>query len=155
MDGYFDVLLEEVHEAKTMADADYLLGKVAELDKQIAEINESADFQMQRIREWQESRIASIEKQKDYLLPSLHAYILSTDKKTIKLVNGNISIRKLQPKLEIIDEEIIPSQFIKVKEVSSIDKSGIKAHIKSTGEIPEGVDFIQQDDKFGYKANLM
>lgn len=152
---FYDEFLEEVHEAKTMADADYLLGKVAELDKQIAEINESADIQMQRIREWQESRIASIEKQKDYLLPSLHAYILSTDKKTIKLVNGNINLRKLQPKLEIIDEEIIPNQFIKIREVSTIDKSGIKAHIKSTGEIPDGVDYIEQNDKFVYKVNLV
>ncbi len=152
---FYDEFLEEVHEAKTMADADYLLGKVAELDKQIDEIDESADIQIQRIREWQESRIASIEKQKDYLLPSLHAYILSTDKKTIKLVNGNINLRKLQPKLEIIDEEIIPNQFIKIREVSTIDKSGIKAHIKSTGEIPDGVDYIKQDDKFGYKVNLV
>jgi len=150
---YFDEFLEEVREAKSMADADYLLGKVAELDKQIDEIDESADIQMQRIREWQESRIASIEKQKQYFLPSLHAYILSTEKKTVKLVNGVLSIRKRQPKLEIIDEEIIPNQFINVKEVSSIDKSGIKAHIKSTGEIPEGVDYIQQDDKFGYKVS--
>ena len=152
---FYDEFLEEVHEAKTMADADYLLGKVAELDKQIAEINESTEIQVNRINQWRESRINSIEKQKQYFIPSLHAFIQQSGKRTIKLVNGNINLRKLQPKLEIIDEEIIPNQFIKIREVSTIDKSGIKAHIKSTGEIPDGVDYIKQDDKFGYKVNLV
>jgi len=149
---YFNEYIEEVRDAKTLADCDYILGKVALLDAEIDEINESVNTQIERVKLWQESRITSIEKQKQYFLPSLYAYILSTDKKTIKLVNGVLSIRKRQPKLEIIDEEIIPNQFINVKEVSSIDKSGIKAHIKSTGEIPEGVDYVEQDDKFGYKV---
>ena len=155
MDGYFDVLLEEVREAKTLADVDYLLGKISTLDAEIEEINESTEIQVNRINQWRESRIESIEKQKQYFLPSLHAFIQQSGKRTIKLVNGNINLRKLQPKLEIIDEEIIPNQFIKIREVSTIDKSGIKAHIKSTGEIPDGVDYIEQNDKFVYKVNLV
>ena len=151
MDGYFDVLLEEVQEAKTLADVDYILGKVSTFDAEIEEIEQSAETQINRINEWKELRINSIEKQKEYYIPSLHAFIQQSGKRTIKLVNGNINLRKRQPKLEIVDEEIIPNQFIKIREVSSIDKSGIKAYIKSTGEIPEGVDYVEQDDKFGYK----
>ncbi|MBC8303181.1 MAG: host-nuclease inhibitor Gam family protein [Pelagibacterales bacterium] len=151
MDGYFDVLLEEVQEAKTLADVDYILGKVSTFDAEIEEIEQSAETQINRINEWKELRINSIEKQKEYYIPSLHAFIQQSGKRTIKLVNGNINLRKRQPKLEIVDEEIIPNQFIKIREVSTIDKSGIKAHIKSTGEIPEGVDYVEQDDKFGYK----
>jgi len=149
---YFNEFIEEVREAKTLADCDYILGKVASFDAEIAEIEESASTQIERVKQWEESRINSIEKQKQHFLPSLHAFIQQSGKRTIKLVNGDINLRKLQPKLEIIDDEIIPPQFIKVREVSSIDKTGIKAHIKSTGEIPEGVDYIQQDDKFGYKV---
>jgi len=152
MDGYFDVLLEEVQEAKTLADCDYILGKISTFDAEIEEIEQSAEIQINRINEWKESRINSIEKQKEYYIPSLHAFIQQSGKRTIKLVNGNINLRKLQPKLEIVDEEIIPNQFIKIREVSTIDKSGIKSHIKSTGEIPEGVDYVEQDDKFGYKV---
>jgi len=153
MDTYYDELLEEVREAKSMADADYLLGKVAELDSQIDEINESYQTQLERIGLWQESRTTSIEKQKDFYLPFLKAYMERSGKKTEKLVNGTLTLRKQQPLIEIIDEQLLlnSGEFVRTKTTTSIDKAGIRSHIKSTGEVPSGIDFQEQPDKFSYK----
>ena len=73
VENYYDEFLEEIQEANTMADADYLLGKVADLDQQISDINGSAQTQLERIGLWQETRTVSIEKQKDYVQFRTHA----------------------------------------------------------------------------------
>ena len=153
MENYYEEFLEEIQEANTMADADYLLGKVADLDQQISDINGSAQTQLERIGLWQESRTASIEKQKDYYLPFLKAYMERLGKKTEKLVNGTLSLRKQQPLIEIIDEQLLlnSGEFVRTKTTTSIDKAGIRSHIKSTGEVPSGIDFQEQPDKFSYK----
>ena len=72
-------------------------------------------------------------------------------------VNGTLTLRKQQPKIEILDEGLLfeSGQFVRTKTTSSIDKAGIRNHVKETGEIPEGVEFVQQDCKFGYKVNFM
>ena len=153
MDNYYEEFLEEVREANTMADADYLLAKVADLDQQISDINGSAQKQLERIGLWQESRTASIKKQKDYYLPFLKAYMERLGKKTEKLVNGTLSLRKQQPLIEIIDEQLLlnSGEFVRIKTTSSIDKAGIRTYIKETGDVPSGVDFKEQPDKFSYK----
>ena len=153
MENYYEEFLDEIQEANTMADADYLLGKVADLDQQISDINGSAQTQLERIGLWQESRTASIKKQKDYYLPFLKAYMERLGKKTEKLVNGTLSLRKQQPLIEIIDEQLLlnSGEFVRIKTTSSIDKAGIRTYIKETGEIPEGVDYLELEDKFGYK----
>ena len=153
MENYYEEFLEEVREANTMADADYLLGKVADLDQQISDINGSAQKQLERIGLWQESRTASIKKQKDYYLPFLKAYMERLGKKTEKLVNGTLSLRKQQPLIEIIDEQLLlnSGEFVRIKTTSSIDKAGIRTYIKETGDVPSGVDFKEQPDKFSYK----
>ena len=153
MDTYYEEFLEEIQEANTMADADYLLGKVADLDQQISDINGSAQKQLERIGLWQESSTVSIEKQKDYYLPFLKAYMERLGKKTEKLVNGTLSLRKQQPLIEIIDEQLLlnSGEFVRTKTTTSIDKAGIRSHIKSTGEVPSGIDFQEQPDKFSYK----
>ena len=153
MENYYEEFLDKIQEANTMADADYLLGKVADLDQQISDINGSAQTQLERIGLWQESRTVSIEKQKDYYLPFLKAYMERLGKKTEKLVNGTLSLRKQPPLIEIIDEQLLlnSGEFVRIKTTSSIDKAGIRTYIKETGEIPEGVDYLEQENKFGYK----
>ena len=150
---YFNEYIEEVRAVKTLADCDYILGKVALLDAEIDEINESVNTQIERVKLWQESRIASIEKQKQYFLPSLHAYILSKEKKTIKLVNGSLVIRKQQDEIIIDDNEAVISdgRFIKEKVSVSIDKSKLKQYLLETGEIIDGVTVNSREPKFSYK----
>jgi hypothetical protein len=77
----------------------------------------------------------------------------SKNKRTEKLVNGTISLRKLQPQLIIEDEEKVLSQgeFVRTKSVTSIDKKSIRNSIKATGVLPDGIDLVEQADKLSYK----
>jgi len=152
---YLNELLQDVRTANSLADADYLLQKVSLLDAEIDEVNESSNTQIERVKQWQKSRIASIEKQKKYLLPSLHSYILSTDKKTIKLVNGSLAIRKQQDEIIIDDTDTVlkDGRFTKEKVSVSVDKTKLKEHFLETGEVIDGVTINSREPKFSYKLN--
>ncbi len=150
---YFNEYIQEVRDAKTLADCDYILGKVALLDSEIDEIEDSVKTQIERINIWRESRITSIEKQKQYFLPSLHAYILSTEKKTVTLVNGSLVIRKQQDEIIIDDTDAVISdgRFTKEKVSVSVDKSKLKQYLLETGEVIDGVTINSREPKFSYK----
>ena len=91
------------------------MGKVAELDAEIDEVNESAELQIERIKLWQETRTSVIERQKEYFLKVLHGYLISTGKKTEKLVNGTLSIRKQQDEIVVEDKDAVIQDGVLLK----------------------------------------
>ena len=151
----FDDFIENGMVVQSMPDADFFMGKVAELDTQIDEVNESAELQIERIKLWQETRTSVIERQKEYFLKVLHGYLISTGKKTEKLVNGTLSIRKQQDEIVVEDKDAVTQdrRFVKEKMTVSVDKTSIRKHILETGEIPEGVSVNPREPRFSYKLN--
>ena len=145
----------DIKEVIAMPDADFYLGKVADLDSQIEEIQASADIQTDRIQEWKQSRICVIERQKEFYLQNLRGFIHSTGMKTINLVNGALSLRKQQDEIVIENQDAVvrDGRFIREKVTVNVDKAAIRKHLVATGEIPDGVTVRQQDGKFGYKVN--
>lgn len=84
-----------------------------------------------------EAHISRLERFDDYVL-----YCLDRLKKT--KIEGNyssLSYRKPSKRVEILDENKIPVQFVKRKESYSIDKSSILKLLKE-GEIIEGVSLV-------------
>jgi hypothetical protein len=151
----FDDFIENGMVVQSMPDADFYMGKVAELDAEIDEVNESAELQIERIKLWQETRTSVIERQKEYFLKVLHGYLISTGKKTEKLVNGTLSIRKQQDEIVVEDKDAVTQdgRFVKEKMTVSVDKTSIRKHILETGEIPEGVSVNPREPRFSYKLN--
>ena len=151
--NYLDEIMEDVQDAKTMAQADFILAKIAEIDMQIVEVRESHQTQLERLNIWMEARTRSLSKQIDYYLPFLRAYMEQAGKKTENLVHGELRLYKQQPLIEITDESLLldSGEFVRIKTTSSIDKAGIRTYIKETGDVPSGVDFKEQPDKFSYK----
>ena len=151
----FDDFIENGMVVQSMPDADFYMGKVAELDAEIDEVNESAELQIERIKLWQETRTSVIERQKEYFLKVLHGYLISTGKKTEKLVNGTLSIRKQQDEIVVEDKDAViqDGRFVKEKMTVSVDKTSIRKHILETGEIPEGVSVNPREPRFSYKLN--
>ena len=49
--------------------------------------------------------------------------------------------------VEIVDEKQVPEEFFKAGK-PKLSKSLISTHIKTTGEIPDGVDWVRGDDSF-------
>ncbi len=151
----FDDFIENGMVVQSMPDADFYMGKVAELDAEIDEVNESAELQIERIKPWQETRTSVIERQKEYFLKVLHGYLISTGKKTEKLVNGTLSIRKQQDEIVVEDKDAVTQdgRFVKEKMTVFVDKTSIRKHILETGEIPEGVSVNPREPRFSYKLN--
>ena len=151
----FDDFIENGMVVQSMPDADFYMGKVSELDAEIDEVNESAELQIERIKLWQETRTSVIERQKEYFLKVLHGYLISTGKKTEKLVNGTLSIRKQQDEIVVEDKDAVTQdgRFVKEKMTVSVDKTSIRKHILETGEIPEGVSVNPREPRFSYKLN--
>ncbi|MBC8551757.1 MAG: host-nuclease inhibitor Gam family protein [Candidatus Marinimicrobia bacterium] len=151
----FDDFIENGMVVQSMPDADFYLAKVAELDAQVDEVNESTELQIERIKLWQETRTSVIERQKEYFLKVLHGYLISTGKKTEKLVNGTLSLRKQLDEIVVEDKETVikDGRFVKEKMTVSVDKTSIRKHIFETGEIPEGVSVNPREPRFSYKLN--
>lgn len=55
---------------------------------------------------------------------------------------GTLIIAKSPASVEIINEDVIPSEFKQVIVTVKIDKTKIKNNFKETGEIPDGVNII-------------
>ncbi|MBT4503526.1 MAG: hypothetical protein HOC74_37690, partial [Gemmatimonadetes bacterium] len=77
-------------------------------------------------------------------------FLWKTGKKSVSLVHGTIRKIKGRERIEITDEEAFlttaPLHLVNEQLLRKPDKKAILAHIKETGEIPEGTDLIRGED---------
>lgn len=52
---------------------------------------------------------------------------------------GIIQIAKSPATVEVIDQEQVPDEFLRVKTSIEVDKTAIKKNFKETGEVPDGI----------------
>ena len=52
---------------------------------------------------------------------------------------GVIQIAKSPATVEVIDQEQVPDEFLRVKTSIEVDKTAIKKNFKETGEVPNGI----------------
>ena len=52
---------------------------------------------------------------------------------------GVIQIAKSPATVEVIDQEQVPYEFLRVKTSIEVDKTAIKKNFKDTGEVPDGI----------------
>jgi hypothetical protein len=79
--------------------------------------------------------------------------------KTIRLPHGTLKLRKGRDKVIItaMDAFLTVAHKLgflkKIPEAYNPDNQAILAYVKTTGEIPPGVEFIPADNKFSYSTN--
>ena len=106
----------------------------------LRKLEAEADEASQRVKE-----LKQIEEQKEKAIESYKLYLsrcmkmISKDK--LKGSLHSMTLRKPSKKVEIIDENKIPMQFVEVKEVISISKTAIKKALDA-GEIVEGAQLV-------------
>lgn len=94
----------------------------------------------------EEERLANLRKTGENKLAKFKEYVkgnmeaLGLTKIQTKL--GTLSVNKNPISIEVIDDEKIPSEFKKEKITISVDKTAIKNHFTTTGELVEGVKII-------------
>lgn len=102
---------------------------------------EAVDFQIKRLQDLKKARQNKLEKFKQYVKENMDR--LGITKMDTEL--GTLSIAKNPMSVEIENEEEVPKEFKQEVVTIKIDKTAIKNHFKTTGEIIPGVKII--DDK--------
>ena len=167
-------LAEDVEEDGTLlvknnSDADFYLRQINKLKEQKEEINKFVDQELERqmrlYQQYREDRIRPLDNQIAFYEEALRTFAMNeyaeTNKKTIKLPNGTLSIRKQPPKYIYNDEEVLSflkennlNDYIRVKE--EVNKKDLKKATQVNNnnqmiidgkEVP-GVVVVPQDDKF-------
>ena len=167
-------LAEDVEEDGTLlvknnSDADFYLRQINKLKEQKEEINKFVDQELERqmrlYQQYREERMRPLDNQIAFYEEALRTFAMNeyaeTNRKTIKLPNGTLSIRKQPPKYIYSDEEVLNflkennlNDYIRVKE--EVNKKDLKKAAKITNnnqmmidgkEVP-GVVVVPQDDKF-------
>lgn len=167
-------LAEDVEEDGTLlvknnSDADFYLRQINKLKEQKEEINKFVDQELERqmrlYQQYREDRMRPLDNQIAFYEEALRTFAMNeyaeTNKKTIKLPNGTLSIRKQPPKYIYNDEEVLSflkennlNDYIRVKE--EVNKKDLKKATQVNNnnqmiidgkEVP-GVVVVPQDDKF-------
>ena len=138
--------------------ADQLLMAVARLEVSMTDVNKLADDEMKIIEEYRSLELARLDKKRSWLVWNLEQYMRSTGEKTIRIPHGQLKIRKGRDRVAVVAMDL----FLKVgqklgllrtiPETFAPDVQAILDHIKRTGEIPDGVQFIPAENKFSYST---
>ena len=154
---FLDDLLAEVTQKEQLqseAYADLLITEVAKLEAEIAKNFQTAEEEINIIKEWSLKKNSVIQERANLIKLKLENFIRESGKKTIDLANGTLKIRKSPDKVEITDMEVFlanaNSQMINVvPESVKPDLSKIKAYMKMTGGKPiAGVTVIEGSENF-------
>ena len=157
---------------KNKSDADFYLRQINKLKKQKEEINEFVDQEIERqlrlYQEYREDRMRPLDNQIAFYENALKTFAMNeyaeTNKKTIKLPNGTLAIKKQQPKYVYNDEQVLEflqennyKDYIRTK--AEVNKKDLKKNaivnnnneLVIDGKVVPGVVVIPQEDKFEVK----
>lgn len=163
---------DESFEIKDEQQANWALRKIKQHQEQKEKNTEIAVEEITKIEEWLKTVNDSAQDSIDYFQGLLGKYAMeqresNPDFKSMKLPNGNIGFRKQQPKWNYDDKKLVEylkeneeTELIRVKEEpnkSAIKKLFIvqdgKVINPGTGEVVEGVEVEERQDKFEVKTD--
>lgn len=87
------------------------------------------------------------QKKIDYHEACLMRFLEARGETSKTLINGSLRTRTGRMSVEITDESLVPKEFYKTPD-PKVSKVLISKHIKTTGEIPDGVDWVRGEDSF-------
>ncbi|MGE7020446.1 siphovirus Gp157 family protein [Solibacillus cecembensis] len=94
----------------------------------------------------EESRLAerrkSMENAIKRMKENMQYSMVATGQLKVKGEKFNFTVQKNPPSLKVLDEDLIPQNFVTVQEVKNIDKKAILAELKNGTEI-DGVEISQ------------
>ena len=117
-----------------------------------------AEVSLNRTQNWLEKKEQSINSTIEFLTNQMQNYLNQNSLNKLSLPNGSIGFRKQPDSIEITDEELFlttaASELLRhLPEKFEADLKSIKEYIKTTSEIPAGVELKSKDPKFYYKLS--
>lgn len=67
----------------------------------------------------------------------------STHQERVDTTRFSISIRQNPARVEVLDASLVPAEFQRTKVLVDVDKTAVREHWKSTGEIVAGTDIVR------------
>ena len=127
-------VIREIIEQQIQTKSTGIIAAVRNLESNIAAI----DTEIKRLQELKKIKQNNISRLKEYTKESME----DRGVKKLETSLGNISIRKTPPSVNVLDENLIPLEYIETKQVMSIDKKLILGDLKDGLVIP-GVEIKQ------------
>jgi hypothetical protein len=133
--------------------AERSLSSLIHWDRQRAQVVAHSEAMVKRAKLWEEVELAYIDKRESFHKVGLMNYLGSLGRRSLKLIGGTLRLTKGRERVVIDDdEEFIDrhtgNEFVREVVTCSVDKRQLLAHIKQTGEIPNGCDLIRSKDSF-------
>jgi hypothetical protein len=139
--------------------ADQLLAAIKVLEDQMSDVNELVDKEIKILEEYRANELARLDKKRSWLAFNLEGFMRASGEKTIRLPHGVLTVRKGKDRVAVVAIEKFLAIGKKLGLVRTVPESfapdvkAILARIKTTGEIPEGVEFIPAEIRFSYTTN--
>jgi hypothetical protein len=87
------------------------------------------------------ARERKAERLQDYLLKAM----VGAGIPRIETVRFTLAVRQNPGRIEVLEQALVPRDYIKTVVTETVDKRLISAHIKETGEVPEGVSLVKSE----------
>ena len=142
---------KEVFQVSDQQSAEWTVRKIAEHRKRQKEVDELLQAELFRLKQWAQKEMEKEENNIAYLESLLMPWAQEQGK-SISLPSGRVRFRKVPDKFIYDDQAIITwakqhlPEAVRIKEEP--DKAAIKAHVKATGELPDGLTIEPQEPKF-------
>jgi hypothetical protein len=139
--------------------ADQILAAIGKLEEGMTEVNDLCDKELKLIEEYRSNELARLDKKRSWLEFNLEGFMRSTGEKTLRLIHGILKLRKGRDKVAVValDEFLKIGPTLKlvrsVPEQITPDIQAIINRIKTTGDIPNGVQYIPAEVRFSYATN--
>lgn len=130
-----DAELEQIAGAITQK-ADHIAALIAEFEGLVGVRKAEA----QRLKERAETAQHKADRLRDYLLRHLQA--LGAEK--ISTEHFDIAVRTNPPSVEVLEQMLVPAEFIHTVTTTSVDKRAVLELLKTTGEIPDGIEIVRK-----------
>lgn len=109
---------------------------VIELHQQLQQTREAA---YRRLRDKAQAHANVVERLKE----RLKQHMLLTGRERIETAEYSVRIqRNSRPSINVLDAGMVAPEFHRIKVIDDIDKDRILEELKSTGEVPEGVEVV-------------
>ena len=157
--SFIDELIEKAEEKEQkllQSHLDLILIEIRKLEEQIEKNFDTAAQEREIIKNWALERNSLPSGRIEWLSKKLELFLKEEKLKTLDLPNGIIRIRKKSEKVLVVDEEKFfknaTSQLLNIiPESAKPDLLKIRAWMKRTGRVPDGVEVTNGEEKFSYK----
>jgi len=120
--------------------------------QRIAQIHAHAEEEIEKITLWEEQQCATIMRRCSYHRSSLETWIQAIGAKTAKLIHGTVKVVKGRRSVAILNEALIPKDYLREKVTYAPDKKAIMAAMDDGGEVVEGTEIVEGEDTVSIKT---